>query len=213
MTGRLPASNPFSTRHVRPGAIPYFFPADVGVAALVERLQSAGWRGQIIGPHGTGKSTLLATLLPELERAGKIPVVITLHDGTRRVPGNVWQTIHQQVSPNHLLVIDGYEQLGFASRWRLKWHCFRRSVGLLVTTHTSVGLPEVYRTQVNREQAEQVVRHLLRGRDSTVAVNALEQQLAAHDGNLREALFALYDLHERSCSRNRTPASGRTMPM
>lgn len=202
MTSPLPASNPFSTRHVRPGAIPYFFPPGVSAGVLVEQLQTTGWWGQIIGPHGTGKSTLLAALLPELKRAGKIPNVITLHDGTRRLAADAWQAIRRRQGPDSLLVFDGYEQLGFASRCWIKWRCVRRKIGLVVTAHTSVGLPGLYRTQVSREQAEQVVGHLLHGREFSVSSGEIERHLAAHGGNLREALFALYDLHERSSSLN-----------
>ena len=78
--------NPFATRHVRPGAIPYCFPAGVDARQLVERLAAAGWRGQIVGPHGSGKSTLLATLLRTIEQGGRRPLLIALHDGQRRLP-------------------------------------------------------------------------------------------------------------------------------
>src|SRR5581483_12050635 len=61
--GCLPRVNPFSTRFIQPGAIPFHFPTPDGLAAIVRRLEGAGGRGQIIGPHGSGKSTLLAALL------------------------------------------------------------------------------------------------------------------------------------------------------
>ncbi len=71
------AENPFSTRHVRPGALSFLFARGDSTAALVEQLQRNGWRGQITGPHGAGKSTLLATLVPELQRAGRQPVALS----------------------------------------------------------------------------------------------------------------------------------------
>ncbi len=213
MSGTIPASNPFSTRHIRPGAIPYFFPPGVGAATLVEQLRFAGWWGQIVGPHGTGKSTLLAALLPEAERAGKSPCIITLHDGTRRLPSEAVLSIRKCDGPDGLIVVDGYEQLGLRSRFWLKWQCTRRGIGLLVTAHTSAGFPDLYRTNVTSEQAERVVDHLLGGRECSTSADEITGLLAAHGGNLREALFALYDLHERSCSRNRCPTSGRTMLM
>ena len=63
----LPTSdNPFSTRRISPGAIPYVLPPGENAYALVDRLRQAGWWGEIVGPHGSGKSTLLATLADAL---------------------------------------------------------------------------------------------------------------------------------------------------
>src|SRR5690349_19179309 len=84
-----PESNPFSTRWTWPGAVPFLFPVGVTVESLVAKLPASHWRGQIIGPHGTGKSTLLATLLPAIEQAGRSPELIVLRDGQRRLPINL----------------------------------------------------------------------------------------------------------------------------
>src|SRR5438045_9395885 len=64
--GVLPRVNPFSSRFVEPGAIPFRFPSPGGLADVVRRLDEAGGWGQVVGPHGSGKSTLLAALLPAL---------------------------------------------------------------------------------------------------------------------------------------------------
>src|SRR5258707_1037455 len=87
------ASNPFSTRFVRPGAIPYQFPERVTADSLVEQLRSQNCRGAIIGPHGTGKSTLLATLIPAIENAGCKVRSIALHDGQRKLPPKFLKSI------------------------------------------------------------------------------------------------------------------------
>ena len=76
-----PRSNPFSTRFVRPGAVPYLFAPGQSADGLVRRLAGFGWRGQIIGPHGSGKSTLLAALAEPLARAGRRSWTVCLHDG------------------------------------------------------------------------------------------------------------------------------------
>ena len=65
------SSNPFSTRRVRPGAIAYCFPEGVDVETLLARLHENGWRGEIVGPHGSGKSALLATLMPAIEQRAR----------------------------------------------------------------------------------------------------------------------------------------------
>src|SRR5262245_62831976 len=114
--GRRRRSNPFSTRFVRPGAIPYQFVDGADVAALATRLEGQGWWGQIVGPHGSGKSTLLATLLPELRRRRRV-VVVELHADRRRFLELAWSR-----EPT-LLVVDGHEQLGWWARRRVRATC------------------------------------------------------------------------------------------
>ncbi len=187
--------NPFSTRYVRPGAIAFRFGEGESVQSLVARLQASGWRGQIIGPHGSGKSTLLAALRRELEAAGRSVVAFALHDGQRRLPADKRQL--DSLGATELLVIDGYEQLGRLARLSLKRLCRKRQCGLLVTAHADVGLPTLYSTRVDPELAQQVVSGLVPPEDRTIAASDVEQALAAHPGNLREALFQLYDLYEQ----------------
>lgn len=188
--GRRPRGNPFSTCHVRPGAIPFAFPAGLDARKLADRLEARGWRGQVVGPHGSGKSTLLAALLPELRRRRTV-VVVELHEHERHLPATVWSP---REGPT-LLVIDGYEQLGWWSRRRVQNHCRRQGWGLLVTAHRELGLPELYRTGVTPELAAVIVDGL-RGDERPLDTPDLGRRLAHHRGNLREVLFELYDRYE-----------------
>jgi len=187
--------NPFATSRTRPGAVPFVFSGGVGAEQLVERLQGNGWWGQIIGPHGSGKSALLATLRPAIERAGRHVSVIELHDGQRRLPADASPAL--DVETPGVLIIDGYEQLGWLGRWSIGRQCRRRGIGLLVTAHTSVGLPELFETKVTTCLARKVVEQILGGVASRVTDEEIAERLARHDGDLRETLFDLYDLHER----------------
>ncbi len=186
-------SNPFSTNRIRPGAIPYIFSPKENAASLIARLRANDWRGQIIGAHGTGKSSLLAALMPEIARAGRHPILVTLHDGERSFAAHQGEIA--QATVETVLIVDGFEQLAFWNRWRLRAFCRRRASGLLVTAHASVGLPTLITTVVERSTAEMVLQSLLP--QATADDRAeLHKALAAHGGNLREALFDLYDLHE-----------------
>lgn len=186
--------NPFCTRRIRPGAIPFLFSAGQDAEMLVDRLQQNAWRGEIVGAHGTGKSALLATLIPLIEQAGQHVTLIELHDGQRRLPLDIERDVHTRLPM--LVVVDGYEQL---SRWRrflLKRLCRRRGWGLMVTAHVSVGLPEVYRTATTPDLAEKIVAQLMAGHTSSFTRAELAECLARHDGDLRETLFELYDRYE-----------------
>jgi hypothetical protein len=194
-----PPSNPFATRHVRPGALPYLFPPGESAAGLLERLQAHGWWGQVVGPHGSGKSTLLAVLLAELRQLGRAPMLITLHDGQRRLPAAARRALRDRSAPGRtIVVVDGYEQLRGWSRLVLKYRCRRRGCGLLITAHSDVGLPGLYDTRVTPATAANVIQHLLPpGTACPLSPTGLAARLTARDGNLREVLFDLYDWYER----------------
>jgi len=57
------AHNPFSSHHVKPGAIPWQGDLD----ALELRFEQLGGQAQVVGPYGSGKSTLLHHLAARTE--------------------------------------------------------------------------------------------------------------------------------------------------
>jgi hypothetical protein len=186
--------NPFCSRRVRPGGIPYQFPSGQSAAHLVDLLRRNVWWGQIVGPHGSGKSALLATLMPDIERAGRRPLLVELHDGQRRLPLDLKRT--PGLDRSTLLIVDGYEQLGFWQRLRLKGFCRRRGLGLLLVCHAPVGLPDLCHTSPNPELAQQIVGQLQRDYPAHVTAGDVAERFARHGGNMRELLFELYDLYE-----------------
>lgn len=60
------SDNPFAVSHVGLGAQPYLEPQPGVVASTAQRLEQSGWRGQIVGPHGSGKTTLTIALARSL---------------------------------------------------------------------------------------------------------------------------------------------------
>lgn len=187
-------ANPFASACVRPGALPFLFPPDESIAGLVERLRANHWHGQIVGPHGSGKSTLLAALLPAIEAAGRRVELV-------RWVGGVMQAEPAAPGPAHgtkppLLVVDGFEQCGWVARcgWKLRSRALGH--GLLVTAHRDVGLPTIYETCVDESLAQRVVDELLGSERGGIAREDVAAALAAQQGNLRDALFQLYDRFE-----------------
>jgi hypothetical protein len=190
----LVATNPFATRWVRPGAIAFHFPEHVSPATLLARLEALhGW-GEIVGPHGSGKSTLLATLIPHLEQSGRVVRLFELHDGERCLPVRLREL---SVDAATTVVVDGYEQLSWWHSWRLRSHVRRHGGGLIVTTHSSSGLPRLFETRVTLDLAQQLTGELATQHTSRVTVDDVSQWFATTHGNLRELFFALYDVHER----------------
>jgi hypothetical protein len=72
----------------------------------------------------------------------------------------------------------------------------RRKAGLLVTTHQPLGLPALAEMTSSEALAQRIVAGLLV--DKASAVTPADVAAAYHrtGGNLRETLFALYDVHQ-----------------
>jgi len=200
-------ANPFTARRIAPGAIPYRFDHTGQREALVEaclRLPAAA----IVGPHGTGKTTLLRTLRWDLERRAGPVALLTLGDGATRgaappLPAGLGlprALVTQAAARPAWLVVDGFEQWGLWRRVRVVLGCRRAGVRLLVTAHGACGVPIVHRTAVTPRTLAAIHDGLVQDRPTHVAVGDLAMALERQGGNLREALFDCYDLHERGRS-------------
>ena len=187
--------NPFSTRYVCPGAVPYRFPAGRSTEALLGTLRKNGWWGEITGVHGSGKSSLLAAFIPAMRDAGRVVVQVSLHDGEHRMPAT--DPPRSQWSSSTQVVVDGYEQLSWWSRLRLTGHCRRKKCGLLLTAHQSVGLPSLTRLAPTLDDVLAVVDYLVLDCQDGPSRAEVADCFSANDGNVRETLFDLYDLYER----------------
>lgn len=224
---RAPHSNPFATRYTAPGTIPYQFPAELGIRQLTDRwLGECQGRGVIVGPHGSGKTSLLHAWLPCLgpieqlhQVAGVLPTPHTEPPaGQQRwvVPGIRWfRLTHQQRSfqaiwndsrrhwrPQLAIVVDGYEQLQLWSRWRLLKRCRQLRCRLILTSHRrSLAVKTLWRTDVSPELGCRVIAQLLERNQANIPEDTCTQEhiaarLKRQGGNFREVLFELYDLAE-----------------
>ena len=188
-------SNPFCASRLRPGTIDYVFEQGKTLEQLVDALEANAWHGQITGGHGTGKSTLLAALKPAMEGRGRLVKSITLVAGQRHLPREFTRSLRLSAGQG-VAAVDGVEQLHFWNRLLLNRFCQNQGVGLVVASHRSADLPSLYETAVDEARAWSVVQQLQNGFPLQIQIGDLVERLAQHQGNLREALFDLYDLYE-----------------
>ena len=192
----MSSRNPFATRFTRPGAIGYLFPQGRSAVGTVDLLRNNNWWGEIVGPHGSGKSSLLAELLPLLEATGRRVNVYSLHQGDRTLP--ISKSDVAAWNADTQVVIDGYEQLSWWSKRRLQSWVKARLAGLLITAHQPMGLPPLFATEPTLALAQQIVAQLLKSDQvQSLTGDDVAAAFAAHGANLREMLFSLYDVYQR----------------
>ena len=193
-TGPVGRVNPFSTRYIRVGAIPALSeqggPFDA--PAVLAELAQIGGCGAFVGPHGSGKSTRLEACAQAAAAQGQQVCRIRL----RRWWESLAAARRIAMQPAGALVcIDSLEVAG-----RLGISCLRgmarlRRVRLLATTHKPAGLPVLVECKTSLALLERVVEQLP-AKGGSISREDLRDAFVAADGNLREALFALYDLVE-----------------
>lgn len=194
-----PTTNPFSTRHTRPGSI---VPLDgrgapLDIPLLVGRLRRAGGVGAIVGPHGSGKSTLLLRLAGEIEAAGTDVAVLRM-----RGWWDVWRTMRafRITGRSGIVCIDGWERLTGPVHQLVRLLAWATGRGLVVTMHRRDSMPELATCLTSPGLLAAIVDRLP-GRAEWYGTLIEEQDVrAAFDrqrGDIREALYELYDVFER----------------
>lgn len=183
-----PTANPFSSQFVSPKSTPFVF-ADgappAAVASDLARFLQSHLAAGIIGPHGTGKSTALQTLLPLLRRDFTEVRLFSLNPSSNPCDqaAAIQQALHgsSPVGEHSLptqfaqrcIAIDGFEQLSWFARKKLvaqvrwlakRWVPIRQQrsratekVHLLITAHhAQTGVPTFLKTSWDDAMVQQL---------------------------------------------------------
>lgn len=182
--------NPFCTECLN-GLDFRFFGADTH--SLLDELERRGMRGAIVGPHGSGKTTLMERLRNTLTKRGWNVRFCRMDDRSRSLPANF---LIRRPGPGELLCIDGIDLLPAWDRVRLR-RASRTAGGLLVTAHRGGSLPTLYRCGTSKTLLRDLIGELLSGQRSVISPD-LDTLYDRYGGNLREVFLHLYDLWGRT---------------
>ncbi len=204
-------SNPFCTKFIQPGAMEFRFDDRQAACRIIDGLLANRF-GLIIGPHGSGKSTAIRTLLPSLR--DRFAEVVCIQTGAptsrdllarwnhRRRLADITTQHQRQLASDGLLIIDGIEQLSWMARFSLTRMARRRNQFILATSHARLSrFDTLYETKVTSDLVQSLAESLLAKAPSELSKPVLGE-LSRRDltrlSNVRELWFELYDLVEEA---------------
>lgn len=185
-------ANPFAVSAVEPGAIPWFVQPGMPDAADVLDAAEAGAGGVILGPHGTGKSTLLRHVQALAAARGRRVVWWRAEPIWRRAAARpAWADVD-------LLLVDSAERMGGLRWWLLRLRARAAGVPVVGTAHRPGRGRTLARRTIDVELLRAVVERLLDGTGAQPpADDDLRRRLDRRRGDLRQVLWDLYDAWER----------------
>lgn len=186
--------NPFATRHTAPGRLA---PRDsrgapLDLAALLAAARAAG-AAAIEGRHGAGKTTVLTALANRLAEAGLLAGLVRTRS---RADGVAVLRAVRAAPAGTTVCIDSWEALGRVGAAVIRWAARRRRVNILVTSHRPTGMQTLVHCATTPDLLARLVADLP-PHGGLIGAADVEQAFRRHDGDVREALYDLYDRFER----------------
>jgi len=218
--------NPFASRFIRPDQNAYRFAVDDdenatrqdAVYANVLHELATQRAAAIVGPHGTGKSTLVHGLIPILADHFADVSRITLSSSRRWTAKDVWPAdlVKQNaVDPERriCLVIDGFEQLSLIGRMVIRSRVMRnRQMSILVTSHRRhARFPLCHETGWDTAMTLRLAEEKLHTASVHVRDHMMQRmrQRLPSQSNVRDLWFDLYDDYERLNAEGNQAAEGK----
>ncbi len=186
--------NPFRSERIE--ALPFRDGVRLGDAAaepLLARFEALGRRGLLVGPHGSGKTTLREALERLLVARGwRVRSLVLAAD--RAIDRSALVALTADASPRDVLSIDGIDRLGWWS-WRRVLRAADSAGGVLATSHAPGRLPLLLEHRTSPGLLRELVAELVDAETAERSSERCEALFARHRGDLRACLRVLYDDH------------------
>ena len=115
---------------------------------------------------------------------------------------NLLPNLVRRMGKDHLLVLDGFEQLRNNQQWWVRLNTWWQGAGLLVTCHQPTGMKTLYHSQLDAKAARAIVGQVWQAATKSSSIPEwlmnldFSHLLEQYEGNLREVMMRLYDLAE-----------------
>jgi len=180
--------NPFSVERVL--KIRY---RGANLETLAAELERMGWLGAIVGPEGSGKTTLMEDLQAHLEKSGRKAISLFLNDGNPLTRQRRKKFI-RELDAETIVFLDGAAAIGRFAWPTLKRKILKKAKGLVITAHRPVKLPTLIECATTPALLRQITADLLAD-SNTPNDEFLDEIYNACSGNIRLALRQLYDIY------------------
>lgn len=188
--------NPFHTDRLH--SLGVRWPDDMTQGDVVRLLDSVGWRGAIVGPHGSGKTQMLHELGHWLQSQKRDIWHLFLNESRKTFSVGEWHRMANEDVSQTILLIDGAEQLS-RSQWRKTRQLCERAAGFIVTAHDETLMPALLKTATDQELLQILIHELVSPHRELEGMPLPDagELFRKHCGNLRDALRECFDLYAR----------------
>lgn len=160
--------------------------------ALVARLERNHWRACILGPEGTGKTTLMEDLEAPVAARGKRVVWVRLSLDSRPPEVSRALAVIRELGPDDVVFLDGGEVLGWLRWWQVQRLVRVAGAGLLATVHLRRFLPVIHETRRDPNRVLDLARRLAGPHWSVDLAFVAEAACRDSRANAREVFRACY---------------------
>jgi energy-coupling factor transporter ATP-binding protein EcfA2 len=176
-------------------------------AEILIRLKELNHRAAIVGPDGSGKTTLMEDLEKVLTTQGVRTRMVFVND-LSPLTDPACRRLLSELAREEVLLLDGADLVPRSCWSLLKRHTITHASGLVITSHRPGLLPTLIECTTSLALLQEIAREL-QPPDRPIPLESLESLFRRHQGNIRSCLRDLYDLYAQDdCIRLR--ASDRT---
>lgn len=123
--------NPFTAERVHQLE---YRPTQITIDEMITKLSRNGNTGAIVGPHGSGKTTLMQHLSKRLSSNGHKIKHVFVND-TNPMTKTARRELSVNLRSSDIVLIDGADQIAPFAWKNLKRRILKANAGLIITTH------------------------------------------------------------------------------